>query len=439
MKEEKKIVYSSLVFLAVVLFTGWLLVAISWAERKGSGLNYEQLLIIGEVIGKIEGNFIDEIDSQNLIDGALKGMVKSLDDAHSSFLTAEDYKLMQEDTRGKFGGLGIVITIKDEVLTIISPIEDTPAYKAGLKAGDKIVKIEDVSTQGITLLEAVNKLRGKPGSEVKITILRGENVLKDYTIIREIIKVDTVKDIKVLSSQIGYCRITDFREETARELELCLKGLEQKNIKGLILDLRGNPGGLLDVAVGVADKFIEKGKMIVYTQSRKRRRDFKAKERKHGDYPMVVLMNEGSASGSEIVAGALRDWKRAILVGTKSFGKGSVQTMISLKNKSALRLTTARYYTPKGECIDKKGIMPDIEVKLDQERIIAAMKEKEEKKEKEKEKVFWDEDNKKKEEKGKELSDADQIPKYDTQLKQAVNILKAIIFMKKSEKKGPKS
>ena len=275
------------------------------------------------------------------------------------------FKEFKVETKGEFGGLGITISIKDNILTIISPIEDTPADKAGLKAGDKIIKIEGKPTTNITLEEAVDKLRGKPGTKVTITIFReGKDRPFDVTITRDIITIKAVKS-KVIDN-LGYLRLTQFKQEASKEMSKALEELKKQNVKGLILDLRNNPGGLLSEAVRVSSIFLPEDKTVVYTKDRDgTEKHLKTRETDTNaeDIPMVVLINEGSASASEIVSGALQDYKRALVIGQTSFGKASVQTIIPMGNDSAIKITTARYYTPKGQSIQNVGIKPDIMVK----------------------------------------------------------------------------
>jgi carboxyl-terminal processing protease len=328
---------------------------------------YGQLELFTDVLAVIQKEYVDEVKAEKIIEGALRGMMLALD-PYSQFLDRDAYNEIKVESRGRYGGLGLVITVRDGLLTVISPMEDTPAWKAGVKAQDVIVKIDGETTQDITITEAVKKLRGKPGSEVEITVMRkGEVELLEFKIVRDIIKIKSVKDAKVLEGNIGYVKILDFQEKTADDLEKALKKLETQGIDSLILDLRNNPGGLLDAAVTVTEKFIPAGKVVVSTRGRRKTQNmvFKSSFASPRDYPMVVLINGGSASGSEIVAGALQDYKRAILLGTKSFGKGSVQTIIPLQNGTALRLTTSKYYTPSGRTIHEKGLEPDVVVKLE--------------------------------------------------------------------------
>jgi carboxyl-terminal processing protease len=334
-------------------------------KNVGAGESYEKIKIFAEVLSLIKENYVDEIkDDKDLIYGAIKGMLGSLD-PHSSFMPPELFKEMQIDTKGEFGGLGIKISIKDGVLTVISPIEDTPAYRAGVKAGDKIIKIDGESTKDMSLHDAVTKLRGPKGTSVTITIMReGLEKPLDITIIRDIIKIKSVKS-KVIDKKIGYVKLLQFQQKTGEELQKALKSLEKQGIEALILDLRNNPGGLLNSAIDVAEQFLPSRKLVVYIKGRndKKIEYYTTKGRQIKEYPMIVLVNEGSASASEIVAGALQDWGKAVILGTQTFGKGSVQTVIPLSDGSGLRLTTARYYTPKGRSIQAKGIEPDIIVK----------------------------------------------------------------------------
>lgn len=332
---------------------------------KVSNETYESLKIFSDVLSLVEQSYPEVQKPKDLIYSSIKGMIHKLD-PHSSFLTPDEYKEMKIDTKGVFGGIGIQISIKENVLTVIAPIEDTPAYRAGILANDKIVKIGDKSTRDMTLDDAVRLMRGRKGTDVTIHIMRkGFEKPKPFTITRAIIKVKSVK-FKPLENDIGYVRLSQFQEKTSAELQKALKKLSGKNkrLKGLVLDLRNNPGGLLQEAVNVSDFFLDSG-VIVSTKGRNDEQTmiFNAdKTKTQPDYPMIVLVNGGSASASEIVAGALQDHKRAVILGTTTFGKGSVQTIIPLADGSALRLTTARYYTPSGRSIQARGIEPDIVV-----------------------------------------------------------------------------
>lgn len=327
---------------------------------------YEEIRLFSDVLSIVRKSYVEEVDMKDLIYGAIDGMLATLD-PHSSFMPPDVYKEMKVDTRGEFGGLGIEITIRDGVLTIVSPIEDTPAHHAGLKAGDQIVKIEDKVTKDLGIMDAVKLMRGPKGTDITITIMRDSfDRPKEFTLTREIIKIRSVK-ARTLEDRYGYVRIAQFQESTAEDLKTSLEGLRAENggsLNGLILDLRNNPGGLLDQAVKVSDTFLRDG-LIVYTDGREGGSKMKFTAYEGGtepDYPMVVLINGGSASASEIVSGALQDHNRAVILGTQSFGKGSVQTIIPLSDDSGLRLTTARYYTPNGTSIQARGIVPDIVV-----------------------------------------------------------------------------
>ena len=330
---------------------------------QGSGNDYESIELFTDVLSIVKKSYVEEVDTKKLIYGAINGMLSSLD-PHSSFMPPDTYKEMKIDTKGAFGGLGIEITVKDGILTVISPIEDTPAFKAGIKAGDQILKIDDKFTKDMTITDAVKKMRGVKGTKVTLTIMReGFEKTKEFVLERDIIQVKSVKS-KVLDDGFGYVRISQFQEKTDDDLEKALKSLQaEKPLKGLVLDLRNDPGGLLEQAVRVCEHFTEEGQLIVYTEGREKDSKMRFTSRKGGkepNYPIVVLINSGSASASEIVAGCLQDHKRAVVMGTQSFGKGSVQTIIPLSDNSGLRLTTARYFTPSGRSIQAKGITPDI-------------------------------------------------------------------------------
>jgi carboxyl-terminal processing protease len=338
------------------------LLVINKVLARGEG--YPELKVFSEILSLIQSHYVEEVKPDKLVRGAISGMLKTLD-PHSAFMPPEVFKEMQVETEGSFGGIGIEITLKDDQLTVVSPIEGTPAYELGIKAGDRIIKVDGEPTKGMSLMDAVHKMRGPSGTKVTITILR-EGVDKpiDYVITRAIIKIKSVK-WKMLDDSIGYIRITNFNKTTSKELMDAIKALEKSTLKKLILDLRNNPGGLLDQAVAVSDFFLKKGELIVYTKGRTESQNLRFTSHgnePHLDCPMVILINAGSASASEIVAGALQDLERAVLVGTKTFGKGSVQTIIPLSDGSALRLTTAKYYTPKGRSIQDKGIEPDVVV-----------------------------------------------------------------------------
>jgi carboxyl-terminal processing protease len=327
--------------------------------------DYESLEEFTNILSIVKKNYVEPVDTKTLVTGAINGMLSSLD-PHSAYLTPDLYKELQMDTQGRFGGLGIEITIKDGVLTVVSPIEDTPAFTAGIKPGDMIFKIEGEFTKDMTLIDAVKKMRGPKGTKITISIKReGVPELIDFTLTRDTIRIQSVRS-RDLEPGYGYIRLAQFQERSDRDMQKALKKFseEKAGIKGLVLDLRNNPGGLLTQAVRVSDLFLDSG-LIVYTEGRnesQRQKYFAQKENSWVDFPMVVLVNGGSASASEIVAGALQDHKRAVVLGTKTFGKGSVQTILPLDDNSALRLTTARYFTPKGRSIQATGIVPDIVV-----------------------------------------------------------------------------
>lgn len=374
--------------LMVALLSANLLVGFRlYHESVAAGDNkedaYSNAALVTYVMELIRQDYVDgqNLTYQDLAYGALKGMLSSLD-PHSQFMDTQGFQEMKSETDGQFGGLGIQIGTKDGVLTVIAPIEDTPASRAGLMPGDKIVKIEGKSTEKLSLPDAVHKLRGEPGTKVTLTIMRAKSrEMKDYTLTRAVIPVESVKDINnrtvksansfpFIDDKIGYVRLTQFNEPTSDELERALRRMEGNGMEALILDLRNDPGGLLVSARDVASKFLPKGQLIVYTEGRQKsqRQEYVATGTdKHPDYPMVVLVNGGSASASEIVAGALQDLKRALVVGEQTFGKGSVQSIIELPDKSAVRLTTAKYYTPSRRVIHEKGITPDIVVPVSEE------------------------------------------------------------------------
>jgi carboxyl-terminal processing protease len=353
----------------VVLISGLLLVLTlslgGGVASKGNdtAATYENLRLFTEVLSIVQSQYVDEVPPKDIIYNAIKGTLRGLD-PHSSFLDPEMYREMQVETSGSFGGLGIEITLRDDVLTVVAPIEGTPAYRAGIQPGDRILKIEGLTTKDMQLADAVKRMRGKPGSKITITVVReGWTEPKDFLITREQIRVHSVKNNQ-LEPGIEYIRLRQFQEQTANDLEVALeKYVKEGKIQGLVLDLRNNPGGLLTSAVEVTEKFLEPGKLVVYTEGRVRNQNMRFSsnsKRTFTDFPIVVLVNQGSASASEIVAGALQDWGRAVVLGTQSFGKGSVQTIIPLSDGSGLRLTTAKYFTPKGRSIHGKGITPDI-------------------------------------------------------------------------------
>ncbi len=402
---------------------------------------YKSLKTFSEVLDMVEKNYVEPVETDKLLQGAINGMIKSLD-PHSSFMTGEMYKELEVETRGSFGGIGIEITLVKDVLTVVSPIEDTPAYSAGIKAGDQIIRIDGKSTKDITIMEAVKKLRGPKDTKVTITILReGLAKPKEFEMNRSIIKIRSVKS-KVYDEHIGYIRIASFQERTGDDLKKALREIEVKAgpLKGIVLDMRNNPGGLLNQSVEVSDIFLKSG-IIVSTRGRSKSMESKAIAKDDGDEPtcpLVVLVNEGTASAAEIVSGALQDNGRAVILGAQTFGKGSVQTVIPLEDGAALKLTTAKYYTPKGRSIQAEGITPDIVVKQIQ---IRPSEEKAEEKANAENHMLRErdlkghiksptEDDVKVEDSKKETDNLDK----DSQLKNAIDILKGWDILKKNMK-----
>ena len=323
-----------------------------------------ELRAFSEIFGRIKNNYVEPVEDKELLQNAIRGMLSGLD-PHSTYLDLEDFKSLREGTSGEFGGLGIEVTMEDGFVRVVSPIDDTPAAEAGVLAGDLIIRLDEKPVKGLALREAVDMMRGKPGTDLLITILReGEDKPINITLTRAIIKVKSVKH-KTLEPGYGYVRISTFQQRTSEGLNKAIEQLKKDNndtLKGLVLDLRNNPGGLLNAAVDVSDAFITKG-MIVYTDGRipDSKQEFNANPRDLLEgAPLVVLVNGGSASASEIVAGALQDHHRAVILGTKTFGKGSVQTVMPLTDKTAVKMTTARYFTPSGRSIQAEGIVPDI-------------------------------------------------------------------------------
>ena len=334
-----------------------------FAEKKSS-LPLEDLRTFTEIFDKIKNDYVEPIDDKTLLENAIRGMLSGLD-PHSSYLSPDDFRDLQAGTNGEFGGLGIEVGMENGFVKVIAPIDDTPAHRAGVEAGDLIVRLDDTPVKGMTLNDAVKIMRGKPGSEIVLTIIReGREQPLELTLIRDIIKVTSIKS-RTLEEGYGYVRITQFQSRTGENLRQSVSRLKTENggsLHGLVLDLRNNPGGVLSAAVSVSDAFLKKG-LIVYTEGRlaETKLKFNAKPTDVlNGAPLVVLVNAGSASASEIVAGALQDHKRAVIMGSTTFGKGSVQTILPMENNSALKLTTARYYTPSGTSIQATGIIPDI-------------------------------------------------------------------------------
>lgn len=414
-----------LLLILLIAFAG--IIIGRWSAAQNSDSVYEDLRTFTEVFATIKKNYVDEVNPRELIRSAIKGMVNSLD-PHSAYLTPEAYKEFQTETKGEFGGIGIQIGIKEGILTVISPIEDTPAWKAGIKAGDKILKIDGQSTKDMNINDAVSKMRGPKGKPVTLTIQREEwKEPKDITIVRDIIKIKSVK-FKMIDKEIGYIKLVQFQEGTAQDLSNALKTLKYSGMQSLILDLRNNPGGLLQSAVDVSEQFLPPRHLVVSIKGRSgEKMEYYTENLRpaYTDIPMVVLVNQGSASASEIVAGALQDWGRALILGVQTFGKGSVQSLIPLSDGSALKLTTAKYYTPKGKSIHAVGIMPDIVVKLETKN----GKEFPVIREKELEQHL----------KGQKVEPQEKAPqeveeKDDTQLQRAIEILKSWKIMEKLKK-----
>lgn len=339
--------------------------AVPALAQNNNSETYRQLNLFGDIFERVRAGYVEEISDESLIEAAVNGMLTSLD-PHSSYLSPKNFRDMQTQTRGEFGGLGIEVTMENGYVKVVSPIDDTPAFRAGLKSGDLITHLDTEPVQGLTLSEAVEKMRGKVGSDLKLTIRREGRDPFDVTVTRDIIKIRSVRS-RMEGNDIAYVRITSFSEQTTASMERAINRLKEEaagKLKGVVLDLRNNPGGLLDQSVKISDAFLNQGEIV---STRSRRADegqrFNAKP---GDIteglPIVILVNGGSASASEIVAGALQDHRRAIILGTRTFGKGSVQTIIPLSGHGAIRLTTARYYTPSGRSIQARGIDPDIVV-----------------------------------------------------------------------------
>jgi carboxyl-terminal processing protease len=369
-------------FLAVALTANLVIGArifLSSAQGAEKDSPYPSLELFSYVMEKVRKDYVDgqKLTYQDLVYGALKGMLNTLD-PHSEFMEPEKYKELQNDTQGAFGGLGIVVSMKDNFVTVVAPMDDSPGFKAGILSGDRIIRIDGKSTEKMSLQDAVKTLRGEPGTDIRLTILRpSSSQVQEYTLTRSTINIDMVKDINgkkefpLGESKIGYVRLVQFGEKTSDDLEAALKSLRKQGMQALVLDLRWNPGGLLEQAVDVCEKFLPRGQLVVTTEGRNSGQNSSRYANGHGDelrgMPIVVLVNLGSASASEIVAGCLQDVKRALILGEKTFGKGSVQSILPLQDGSALRLTTAKYYTPSHKVIHEEGITPDIPVAMSDE------------------------------------------------------------------------
>ena len=347
----------------LILLLGLQIVRGQDESQPAETIPLEDIRLFSDIFAKIKSDYVEQVDDRALLESAIRGMLEGLD-PHSSYMDADSYENLREGTTGEFGGLGIEVGMENGLIRVISPIDDTPAQRAGIKAGDLIIKLDDQSVKGMSLDDAVKIMRGDAGEPITLTVIRnGEEKPLIVTIVRDIIKIRSVR-AEILEPGFGYLRISSFQSRTVDNLKKAIDQLKRDSdgLQGVILDLRNNPGGILTAAVGVSDMFLNKG-MIVYTEGRVRNSSLKFNAKpnaKLGDVPLVVLVNEGSASASEIVAGAIQDHRRGVIVGSKTFGKGSVQTVLPIKNNAALKLTTARYYTPLGRSIQVSGIKPDI-------------------------------------------------------------------------------
>ena len=432
-----------IVSVILLVFLLGITIGLSRSHKASARSNniYEELKVFTDVLGLLQKEYVEETNSNELMYGAIKGMLETLD-PHSAIMPPNMYKEMQEETKGRFEGLGIEITIKEGILMVVSPIEDTPAFKAGIMAGDQILKIDGDSTKNLTLDNSAKRMRGPKGTQVTITIMReGFTKPREFTLTRDVIPVRSVRH-ELLEKQYGYIRLSQFQEKTEGELDKALKALEEESkgsMKGLVLDLRNNPGGLLDQAVKVADRFIESG-LIVSMEGRREDQKMKFLAQFQGTvarYPLIVLVNGGSASASEIVAGAIQDHGRGILVGTQTFGKGSVQTIFPLKDGSGVRLTTARYFTPNGRSIQAKGIIPDILVKpaLSEEEKVTPLPKQPMEKDLERHLIETEKGPPKEKEKPKKEEVKEKKPS-DPQLERALELLKSWeIFKNKAKEK----
>ncbi len=390
---------------------------------------YQQMEAISEVMALIKSDYVSEVDNKTLVHGALKGMMAALDDPHTQFMPPDMFEMMKAETEGEFGGVGIEISIREGFLTVISPVDGSPAMEVGIKAGDRIVKIDEKITRDITLLEAVKQLRGEPGTKVKLVIMReGEEKFLEKILTRAIIKVEAVRDAKIITDGIGYVRLTSFQTTSDEKLAQALKELKEKGMQSLIIDLRNNTGGALDVAIRITSHFLPTNEPVVSTRGRMKGQNIEYRSRPPNDYlkePMVVLVNQGSASASEILAGAIQDQNRGIILGTKTFGKGSVQILLPLTplhDGSGLRMTTGKWFTPSGRSIQDEGITPDI---------VVAYQESSPKKKDVAEEVFEQIEEKDKLDKAEGPVEAKSEPAkeeevIDNQLERAVDLLKGL-------------
>ncbi len=358
---------SSITWISGLIVVGALVLGLmigKGVEKTGyASESYEELKIFAEVLTQVKKHYVEEVQTNDLVHGAVRGMLKTLD-PHSAYMTPEMYKEMKVETKGEFEGLGIQIGIRDHQVIVIAPIEGTPAHAAGIETGDVIVKVDETPTKDLTLMEAVQRMRGPKGTSVTLTVEReGATETLTFTLIRDTIKIQSVRS-RLLDDHIGYVRISQFQQSTPQDLGRELVKLQDEDTQGLILDLRNNPGGLLSSAVGVSEQFLQSDTLVVSVKGRDGRKDeYRASPPMDPqEYPMIVLVNQGSASASEIVAAAMQDWGKAVILGKTTFGKGSVQTILPLSDGSGLRLTTAKYYTPRGESIHSVGVKPDIVV-----------------------------------------------------------------------------
>lgn len=418
----------AITLLSVNLVVGAKLASQPDKARETTEAGFDKMQLFTEVLMQIRQNYVDEDKTsyKDLIYGALRGMLQSLD-PHSQFMDPQMFTDMKNDTAGEFGGLGIVIGMRDGILTVIAPMEDTPAFRAGILPGDRIISIDGESTENLTLQEAVHKMRGEPGTKVKIKIVRIKpQEIKETEIVREVIKVESIKGAAILGDHIGYIRVAQFSEPTADALRKAVEKLRAEGMNALVLDLRNNPGGLLGSAVDVSQMFLKNGQIIVSTKGRPGLiggpNEYSAKGKNHYlDFPLVILVNGGSASAAEIVAGALQDQRRAVLLGEKTFGKGSVQSVMPLNDGSAIRMTTAKYYTPSGRMIHDKGIEPDVVVLLAPEQWY---------------KVLLKRSREELHEESDEPQQLNQDAVVDTQLERAVDLLKGLRVFQAREQSG---
>lgn len=376
---KRRLIYGLLALVLTLNLIVGARIFLSTAQAAEKDSPYPSLELFSYVMEKVRKDYVDgqKITYQDLVYGALKGMLNTLD-PHSEFMEPEKYKELQNDTQGAFGGLGIVVSLKDNFITVVAPMDDSPGFKAGIMSGDRIIRIDGKSTEKMSLQDAVKTLRGEPGTEIRLTVFHpSSSQVQEFKLTRSVINIDMVtdahgkKEFPLSENKIGYVRLVQFGEKTSDDLEAALRTLRKQGMQALVLDLRGNPGGLLEQAVDVCEKFLPRGQLVVTTEGRNAGQNSSRYANGHGDelkgLPVVVLVNLGSASASEIVAGCLQDVKRAIILGERTFGKGSVQSILPLQDGSALRLTTAKYYTPSHKVIHEEGITPDIPVPMTEE------------------------------------------------------------------------